>query len=189
MRQFLQAVQVIDLTSFLTINPPMQYKTFSINSKCCFSSNCWANICSDGVKPLFAVHISSSTNGALCFLLWKIGIIPEERSQNSMQLIFSMPLLHFWITFFLVHISVEDCLDCCSNHLWILCRKITIQCDPVRNYYVKMYLNGFAGSLNISSDISIIDLIVAEKPIVNVFRLWVDSSFLCPPVNVTRLSK
>ena len=65
-----------------------------------------------------------------------------------------------------------------SNSIW--------SCD---NLQVKMYLNGFSGSVNISSDISMMDLMVATKPITNVFRLWVERVFFFPSVIVTSESK
>ena len=67
-----------------------------MNSECPLSAsaNCSTSSCSVRVKPE-SLSGFSSTSGDLCFRLWKIGIIPEEKlSEKSMQLEFLRLLLH-----------------------------------------------------------------------------------------------
>ena len=59
-----------------------------MNSECPLSSNRSTSSCSFSVKPESFPGVSS-TSGDLCFLLWKIGIIPEVKlSEKYMQLEF-----------------------------------------------------------------------------------------------------
>ena len=89
--------------------------------------------------------------------------MPEEKSENSMQFEFFDAFTALLISIFLsayfncrlFGLLFQPPLDLMhenSNSMW--------SCD---NLQVKMYLNGFSGSVNISSDISMMDLMVCHK--------------------------
>lgn len=145
---------------------------FSINSECPLSANCSTSRRSVRVKPESFSGFSSSISGDLCFLLWKIGIIPEEKpSEKSIQLEFFEAF-----TAFLKSIFLRAYFNCILFGLLfqppldrIHENNVNNSMRSCENLCVNRYSKGFSFRENISFAMLMVDFMVATKPTRNVF--------------------